>query len=169
MTAVLTAGTEFSVNTNTANNQTGPSVTSLSDGGFVVVWTTMDPAQDGSDYAVKAQRFDANGNPVGTEFLVNSQTTNYQSTPDVAAFPNGGFVVTWVTGDTTQDGDNTAIKAQIFDASGNPVGSEFLVNSLTANRQDDPHITVLDNGNFVVTWNDSVSYTHLTLPTTERV
>ena len=74
MTAVLTAGAEFSVNTNTANNQTGPSITSLSDGGFVVVWTTMDPAQDGSDYAVKAQRFDANGNSVGTEFLVNGQT-----------------------------------------------------------------------------------------------
>ena len=35
-----------------------------------------------------------------------------------------------------------------------PVGSEFLVNTSTISSQEDPDVTQLANGNFVVTWND---------------
>jgi Ca2+-binding RTX toxin-like protein len=154
MSEFLTAGTEFSVNTHTAFNQTAPSTASFSDGGFVVVWGTLDTAQDGSDSAIKAQRFDAAGNPAGPEFLVNNQAANVQSTADVATFDDGSFVVTWVSNDPAQDGSSAAVKARLFDASGAPMGPEFLVNTQTVSRQDDPHVTVLDNGDFVVSWND---------------
>ena len=154
MSEFPTAGTEFSVNTDTASNQTAPSTASFSDGGFVVVWGTLDTAQDGSDSAIKAQRFDAAGNPVGPEFLVNNQAANVQSTADVAAFDDGSFVVTWVSNDPAQDGSSAAVKARLFDAGGTPMGPEFLVNTQTVSRQDDPHVTVLDNGDFVVSWND---------------
>ena len=154
MSEVLTAGAEFAVNTETAFNQTAPEIVALPDGGYVIVWGTLDTAQDGNNSAIKAQRFDASGNPVGPEFLVNSGAVDAQYTPDIAAFADGSFVICWVSNDVAQDGDSSAVKAQLFDASGNPVGSEFLVNTQTLSRQDDPHVTVLDNGNFVVSWND---------------
>lgn len=154
MTEVLTAGTEFSVNTNTAFNQTSPEIAALPDGGYVIVWGTLDTVQDGDNSAIKAQRFDASGNPVGPEFLVNSEALDAQYTADIAAFPDGSFVICWVSNDVAQDGDSCSVKARLFDASGTPVGPEFLVNTQSFSRQDEPHITVLDNGNFVVSWTD---------------
>lgn len=154
MSEVLIAGAEFSVNTNTAFNQTAPEIAALPDGGYVIVWGTADASQDGNSSAIKAQRFDASGNPVGPEFLVNSQSFDAQFTPDVAAFPDGSFIICWVSNDANQDGSSSAVKAQLFDADGSPVGFEFLVNTQAMSRQDDPRVTVLDNGNFVVSWTD---------------
>ena len=150
----LTAGVEFGLNTLTAANQTAPSIAYLSDGGFVVAWGSLDTAQDGSGSAIKARRFDAAGNPVGGEFLVNNQAIGSQFTADVATFADGRFVVTWTTNDATQDGNGNAVKARLFNADGTAAGPEFLVNTQTLSTQDDPHVTVLDNGNFVVSWND---------------
>lgn len=154
MSEVLTAGAEFSVNTNTAFNQTAPEIAALPDGGYVIVWGTLDAAQDGNSSAIKAQRFDADGNPVGPELLVNSEAAGSQFTPDIAVFADGSFVITWTSNDPAQDGDLSAVKARLFDANGNPVGPEFLVNTQTISSQDSPRITVLEDGNFVVSWSD---------------
>lgn len=154
MSVVLTAGTEFAVNTETAFNQTAPEIAALPDGGYVIVWGTLDSAQDGNSSAIKAQRFDADGNPVGSELLVNSESAGSQFTPDVAVFADGSFVITWTSNDPTQDGDLSAVKARLFDAGGNPVGPEFLVNTQTVSSQESPRVTVLQDGNFVVSWSD---------------
>src|SRR5688572_16143851 len=95
---------EFAVNGLTAANQTAPAIATFADGGFVIVWGSLDPAQDGSESAIKAQLFGAAGNKVGPEFLVNSAALGSQFTPTVATLANGGFVVSWVNNDTTQDG-----------------------------------------------------------------
>jgi hypothetical protein len=87
-----------------------------------------------------------------TEFAVNSFTAEGQVSPSVSTFADGGFVVTWVTGDPTQDGDNQAIKAQLFDSAGSKVGTEFLVNAVATGGQVSPSVTTFANGNFVVTW-----------------
>ena len=47
-----------------------------------------------------------------------------------------------------------SIKAQVFDATGAKVGSEFLVNTTTAGFQDAPAIAGLDGGGFVIAWVD---------------
>ncbi len=46
------------------------------------------------------------------------------------------------------------VKAQIFSASGGKVGIEFLVNTITTDRQERPSIAALTNGGFVITWQD---------------
>ena len=143
----LTASAEFAVNTLTADSQTGPAIATFADGSFVVLWTTFDSTQDGMGYAIKSQRFDANGNKVGAETLVNANPGGNQALPEVAVLPNGGYVVTWTT-----QGDPTFIDARIFDASGNPIGPEFQVSAASASRQDNSQITVLENGNFVIAW-----------------
>jgi Ca2+-binding RTX toxin-like protein len=113
-------GAEFRVNTYRAYAQTSPAIAALADGGFVVAWQSY--AQDGADYlnGIYAQRYDANGVAVGTEFLVNTYTTSNQIDPAIAALNDGGFVVSWTT--DGQDGLDFGIYAQRYDAAGNPVG-----------------------------------------------
>jgi autotransporter passenger strand-loop-strand repeat protein len=139
-------GGEFLVNTQTTGSQATPVVTSLSNGGFVVSWQD----QNSTSGDIKAQIYSASGTPVGSEFLINSVTANNQNTPAITGLPNGGFVVAW----TNQGSSAPDIKAQVYDASGAKVGSEFLVNSSNVYDQERASIATLGNGDFVVTWND---------------
>src|SRR6266496_3866815 len=92
---------------------------------------------------------------VGSEILVNTTTANPQFDPTVATFADGRFVVAWAD-DSASGGDTsaTAIRAQIFNADGTKSGSEFLVNTITAFTQDQPAITALPDGRFVVAFRD---------------
>jgi Ca2+-binding RTX toxin-like protein len=152
MTSFHAAGAEFLVNSQTVSHQVEPTITGLTSGGFVVSWYTYDPAQDGSGTAIRAQIYDAAGAMVGAEFLVNSQMENDQIVPAITGLTNGGFVVSWTTYDPAQDGSSGAIKAQIYDAAGAMVGTEFLVNSQASTSQEQQSITGLTNGGFVVSW-----------------
>src|SRR5215217_2454630 len=117
---------EFAVNTSTALDQVGSATAGFPGGGFIVTWVTRDTTKDGSDQGIMAERFAAVGSKSGHEFVVNTQGTSYQYGPVAATFAVGGFVIAWVTGDTLQDGSGSAIKAQLYDASGARVGGEFL-------------------------------------------
>ena len=145
-----TVGGEFLVNTSTLSSQAVPSITALADGGFVAVWTDF----HGSD-EVRGQMFDAAGATVGGEFLVNTTIAGDQIQPSITGLANGGFVVVWT--DPSQTGGDTsslAVRGQMFNALGAPVGGEFLVNTATANFQFEPSITALADGGFFVVWTD---------------
>jgi hypothetical protein len=158
-------GPEFLVNTSTANDQLEPSVAALSGGGFVITWT--DDSRTGGDtsgFAIRAQRYDANGAPQGTEFLVNTTTDSNQARVSVAALSGGGFVIAWQ--DNSQTGGDTsgwAIRAQRYDANGAPQGTEFLVNTTTVNNQQQPSVAALSGGGFVIAWNDSSNGANLNI------
>ena len=143
-------GGEFQVNTYTRHHQAIPSITALSNGGFVVAWGSY--LQDGSGYGVYAQRYDANGVVQGGEFRVNTYTPYWQVRPSITALSNGGFVVAWQSSDSVGGYD---IYAQRYDAEGVAQGSEFRVNTYSANGANNPSITALKNGGFVVTWMSS--------------
>jgi Ca2+-binding RTX toxin-like protein len=153
-------GTEFLVNTEINNFQFYPTTTALQDGGFVVAW--MDGIEgalgsgtlgDTSGSSIKAQVFAADGSKVGSEFLVNTKTENFQTAPVIAELANGSFVVSWTDGSGTPSDTNLySIKAQIFAKDGGKVGGEFLVNTQTAGYKFRPTITGLSNGSFVVSW-----------------
>jgi len=134
-------GTEFQVNTNTTNDQETPSVTGLSDGGFVVTYDSNDD--------IYGQRYDNVGNQVGGEFQVNTNTTGWQRRASVTGLSDGGFVVTWNSGHDV----NQRIYGQRYDSAGNQVGGEFRVNNDVAFNQKDSSVTALSDGGFVVTWN----------------
>jgi hypothetical protein len=145
------AGSEFKVNTFTLDGQISPSAAGLSGGGFVVTWASYD--QDGSDWGVYGQVFGSTGNKVGNEFKVNTYTRNDQWFHSVAGLSEGGFVVTW--GSDGQDGSNYGAYGQVFDSAGNKVGSEFRLNTYTANDQGDTSGAGLSGGGFVVTWHSN--------------
>ncbi len=141
-------GAEFRVNTYTTDEQDDPSVADLSNGGFVVIWKSK--GQDGSGDSVYGQLYNSLGNKVGSEFRVNSHTTDDQDDPSVAGLSNGGFIVIWESKD--QDGSGEGVYGQQYDSSGNKISSEFRVNTYTAGGQINPSVAGLINGGFVVTW-----------------
>ena len=145
-------GAEFQVNTYTDSNQYAPSVTGLTNGGYVVTWESN--SQDGSLFGIFAQQYSANGDPVGSEFQINTYADSSQRAPAITALNDGGYVITW----ESVDDSNFSIFAQQYDASGNPVGNEFQVNTYNYANQIDPSITTLANGNYVITWETETQY-----------
>ena len=61
----------------------------------MVTWRGGD--QDGSGYGVFGQRYAADGTATGTEFQVNTYTSDNQQEPSVTGLADGGFVVTWMS------------------------------------------------------------------------
>ncbi|HEX2552173.1 MAG TPA: hypothetical protein VHL98_00630 [Microvirga sp.] len=141
-------GVETRVNTTTADDQVTPALAALTGGGWIATWASL--LQDGSNYGVFQQRFDAGGHPAGAEMQVNAYTDNAQSLPEVAALEGGGWVVIWAS--YAQDGDRSGVYQQLFDASGAPLGTETRVNTTVAEDQSYPTIAPLPDGGWVVTW-----------------
>ena len=157
MTNINKIGSQFRINTTTTNNQQWSAVTTLSNGDFVVTWTS--DTQDGDGYGIYGQRYDANGNAISNEFQVNSNTTGHQQDSSITPLSDGGFVVTWQSQkDTISHGNGNQVP--VFDvygrryhSNGNAVTDEFKVNTANDSLLDDySSVTGLSNGGFVVTW-----------------
>jgi VCBS repeat-containing protein len=136
-------GNEFRVNSTTTNDQYYSSVAALSNGGYVVTWGS----NQGTNYDIYQQRYNANNVAVGGETRVNTTMANDQTTPEVVALNNGNYVIVW---DSLNQG---AAYGAIYDASGNVVKSEFKLSTTATNVASDPSIALLSNGQFVVTYN----------------
>ena len=143
-------GGEFQVNTQESGTQWNPSVTSLSDGGFIVTWDSS----NSNDYDIKGQRYDINGQTVGNEFLVNTQTIGHQIGSSIVDLADGGFVVTWWTSEsnTVPAGTVGGIYGQRYNADSVAIGNEFRIDTDTGSTQFGPSVTALSDGGFVVTW-----------------
>ena len=141
-------GDEFRVNSFTTGFQLQSRVAMDADGDFVVTWSSID--QDGGDYGVYAQRYNAAGVAQGSEFRVNSFTTDRQRLSTVAMDADGDFVVTWTS--IGQDGSLYGIYAQRYNAAGVAQGSEFRVNTFTASGQRLSPVAMDADGDFVVAW-----------------
>jgi Ca2+-binding RTX toxin-like protein len=145
-------GPEFLVNTTTRNDQTTPVVAINDQDDFVVAWVSN--GQDGSGLGVFGQRYNGAGQPVGIEFQVNQDTDGNQLNPSVAIDSNGNFVVAW-QGDNGEDEDGYGIYAQRYSSTGNPIGSQILVNSTTDGDQVNPSVSVDASGDFTVVWSSN--------------
>ncbi len=151
-------GAEFRVNTFTTGAQYEPQVAGLTGGGYVVVWRS--DSQDGSGAGVYAQRYAADGNTVGAEFLVNTTVSQNQYQPSIAATTDGGFVVSWYydyyNAGFTELGD---VFFQRYNAAGVAQGGETRANpaGLGTNYQYQPSIAWnADGSGFVVVWRDDL-------------
>jgi hypothetical protein len=147
-------GTEFRVNTYTTGQQYGASV-AAGTGTFVVTWTSGGgyggPAPD-----IFGQRYLGDGTPLGTEFRVNTYTTNVQTRPAVASAPDGDFIVVWDS--AGQDGSSAGVFGQRFASSGAPLGPEFRVNTYTTDLQYGASVAADADGAFVVVWTSTGGY-----------
>jgi hypothetical protein len=146
-------GIEFKVNTFVVGDQDTPDVAMNPEGRFLIVWESF-----GQDAAlasgIYAQRFDADGNPAGGEFRVNTHTADSQDDPKVAMDGEGNFVVVWES--NLQDGSVDGVYAQRFDRDGTPLGIEFRVNTHTPESQDTPDVVMDRDGNFIIAWESTL-------------
>ncbi len=137
------------------------------DGDFVITWSSfadfdcfavtsgmpLPPGDDGDDAGIFAKRFDSAGFAQGSEFQVNTFTTDGQYYPAVSA-SDDGFTVAWTS--YGSDGDRFGVGGRRFDSSGVPLGTEFQVNTYTTGDQgyygDGVSVARGDQGDFVVVW-----------------
>jgi hypothetical protein len=130
----------FLNNAITVGDQSQPAVAGLLDGGYLAVWT--DPGTSN----VEGRVVNANGSPRTSEFQVNSTTTGSQFDPSVAEFTNGNTIVTF----TDTSSGTSVIRARLFDASGTPLGPDFLISTDIGRPTAESAVTALPDGGFAV-------------------
>jgi len=169
----IALGNDFKVNDDTGENWTSmPSVATNPDGSFVIAWS--DP-RFGDCPNIFAQRYTADGTPLGSNFRVSYLSAAMNYNPRVVCKPNGDFIICWSDGDEggkddlMQPGstrrnkqkifyDEPDVWAQQFLSDGTPIGENFRVNDNTVySFQQNSDIAVDGNGNFVICWDDNRS------------
>ncbi|MCW5783054.1 MAG: tandem-95 repeat protein [Nitrospirales bacterium] len=130
----------------------GASVDMSGDGRFTVAYraTVL-------DVDVYVRQFDATGNSLFLPKTVNTTTLlSTQTNPSVTMDDLGEFIVVWEgTGNQPGQSDGSGVFGQKFNAGGQKIGFEFLINQTTANTQDRASVAMLDRDNFVAVWTGS--------------
>ncbi len=142
-------GNEFRVNTGTALWQSDPDITRFADGSFLIVWDSIVSSDTLDGYYVAGQRYDANGNPVGPEFLIDFVNDGNSRAARVTTLSDGGFAVTF-TYSTPLVLDPTNIYVRVFNADGTPRTDAARVDTVPVFESRDPDIVALANGAFMV-------------------
>ena len=117
--SVGTSGSEFIVSNTTAFT-TPPQSTLLTNGNLLISWKT-------SGGAILGHLYDSSGNSLGAPFQLEPAVTNGALFPTVTALSGGGFVVHYdalVDDSSTIYGEDQVDYAQVFDASGQPIGNQ---------------------------------------------
>ncbi|MEM8677758.1 MAG: peptidylprolyl isomerase [Planctomycetota bacterium] len=105
-------GDETRVNLVTENAQGYASVAMDNDGNYVVAWSSKD--QDGDDWGIFAQRFNADGSRNLDVIAVNTTTEGSQHYADVDMTASGSYAIVWSSFE--QDGDSWGLFGALFDA-----------------------------------------------------
>ena len=143
------AGGEFIVNTERDTTQRDPEIAVDGLGRAVAVWVSRELAGPGSAGDVALQAFDASGVPMGTELLVNTQTTGDQDRPAIALNSAGDGIVAWAS--FIDDDSMYDIRARMIVGLALS-GDEFQVNTTRLHTQTNPAVAVDSSGNGVVVW-----------------
>ena len=125
----------------TVSAHTAPSLAAIPGGGFVLAWTGI----EGSVGIVRAQYFDATGAEASAEAVLGPRSTMPSG---MAHLANGSVVMAW----NINDGDGLGIGGTILAPDG--THQDFSVTGNTIGNQQFPSVTVLANGNFIVSWGD---------------
>ncbi len=125
-------------------------------GDFAFTWAAFDSQTLANVYI---RTFNASGQALSSEVLVNQTLPFDQKAPAVALSNTGELVVSWQSGmqdeagfDTRPGGTGTGIYARRFQDNGTPLDDEFRVNRFIQSQQDAPAITMDQNGRFVIAW-----------------
>ncbi len=118
-------------------------------GMFAVAWER--DGTDGSGFGIYARLYNAAGTQIGSEVLVNTTTANFQRNPSIGIDASGNFAVAWNS--YAQDtGTSWGVYARRFSNTATALGTEFAVNTTTANDQITPSLTMASDGRFLVVW-----------------
>ena len=123
-----------------------PRVATLGPGDFIVTWG------GNNGRGIKFRRFNALGQPLSETLTVYDEPIEAAFSPDVAADPEGGFILTW---SVMPSEPLFRVLAQRFDSFGAPRGGAFVVSPENGGRKDGARIAVDPvSGRFMITWID---------------
>ncbi|MCA9093525.1 MAG: cadherin-like domain-containing protein, partial [Planctomycetaceae bacterium] len=142
-------GNEFQVNDTTDFRHSYPTVATNSSGDFVVTWSRRFDSTGGLH--VVARRYSSNGTLLGNEILVDSGSSGSDLWSQVVMHDDGSFIISWESKNVLSSNDYD-VMARRFDPEGNPIGSEFRINSTTTGYQYNSDIAMDDRGNFIIVW-----------------
>ncbi|MDR3621153.1 MAG: Calx-beta domain-containing protein [Paludisphaera borealis] len=91
--------------------------------------------------------------PTVASYQVNQVTEGGQYKARTTVAPNGVTTIVWQ--DSALDGDGSGIYARRIDASGNPLGGQFRVNTNPTGYQTAPVIGSDAQGNVLIAWKDA--------------
>lgn len=162
-------GAEFLINDTTTGDQqntNGEAITTLSDGTVVVTWQSDNIDGDGKaivakmyavsdllDHYVSIDPAPVVADPY-TDHQVNTFEVGTQMYSHIVALYGGGYVIVWES--DSQDGDGYGVFGQLYDAFGQPEGTEFQINSNSIGVQDEISLAPISTGGFIVTWTSTV-------------
>jgi len=124
-----------------------PTVSASSDGGFAVAWNQRAEVRN-SSWDIYARVFDGAGRPMVEPFRANEETYGDQYAPALGGV-GGSHVLSWVS--LNQDGSRGGVYARQIAADG-PLGSEFGVNTSTANQQIQPCVVSSGDNDATILW-----------------
>lgn len=87
---------------------------------------------------------------VGSETLVNGETSSNQQNAQVTVLSNGNVLVVWES--NAQDGSGLGINAKLYDPDGTALTGDIQVNVTTSGDQSDPQVIALNLGKGLVAW-----------------
>ncbi|MBI5165443.1 MAG: cadherin-like domain-containing protein [Magnetospirillum sp.] len=121
------------------------SIAALADGGWVVTWDAV----SGATVDAFARVYNADGSPRTGAFCANTRTDNAQSMTRTVGLADGSFVVTWIsTGQLVAN--QFTLCGQRYDASGHPLGGEFVLADAASQANAHPGgLAALPGGGFV--------------------
>ncbi|HTV69240.1 MAG TPA: calcium-binding protein [Rhizobiaceae bacterium] len=153
------AGDSFLVNSTTENGTDGATITTLTDGRFVVTWHSNENGDGGSggNLTIRARVFNADGtaalyNGSTNDFVVNDQARHQDILPQVVALSDGGFAVSWQS-PTAPFGFHD-ISMRVFTNDG-PASLQQAVSPIN-NHSGNPSTTALADGRYVVGWHSDM-------------
>jgi hypothetical protein len=118
-----------------------------------MVWASE--FQDGYGFGLFGQRYSSAGLAQGSEFQINTYTTDDQEFPAIAADADGDFVVVWRSVNSSgadQDGSSSGVFGQRYNSAGMAQGGEFQINTYTTLDQANAAVAADADGDFVVVW-----------------
>jgi len=144
-------GNNFFIEDTTDSDQRNASIENDLPGNFVVSW------QDSRiDYLeVYAQRFSVEAIPIGSSFIVSTDTGclyQYQFYSEITVDNFGNFTICW---EDHRYGNNGDIFAQSYLNDGTTIGDNFIVNDdIGSENQYTPSIAKDSSDNFIIAWVD---------------
>jgi hypothetical protein len=124
-------------------------IASLGDAGFVIIW--RDGGATSADRDIVARRFELDGTPSADPIQVLSPNSSaHHSLPEVISLNDGGFIAVWNS--VGSDNHSIGVAGARYDADLNPVTDTFVVNSRQHGAQLAPALTMLSNGELIVTY-----------------
>jgi cysteine-rich repeat protein len=147
------------LNSTVSGAQEMPAVATAPDGATVVVFrdrsgAVADPTNGD---AIRARFFDPQGQPLGEDVRVETDTARTQTTPGVAVSTGGIVLVVWADNRlVAPDVAGYAVRGRRFLADGTPLDeADFVVNLGTSGDQQQPAVAATPDGGFLIAWRDT--------------